>query len=102
MSEPRFFIGQQILHKRFNYRGLIYGIDEEFRGTEAWYKQMARSKPPKDEPWYHVLVHEADHTTYVAERNMTPYEGDEYIDHPLLPAYFDGFKDGVYVPLKAD
>ena len=26
-------------------------------------------------PWYHVLVHGADHTTYVAERNLEPFEG---------------------------
>ncbi len=99
MSDPRYFIGQQILHRRFSYRGLIFDVDMTFQGTEEWYEQMATSKPPKDEPWYHVLVHEAEHTTYVAEQNMMPYSGSEYIDHPLLPGYFDGFDNGVYRPI---
>ena len=99
MADAKFFRGQQVLHRRFSYRGLIFDVDPIFRGTEEWYEEMARTKPPKDEPWYHVLVHEADHTTYVAERNLLPYEGDDYIDHPLLPNYFDGFDQGVYRPL---
>ncbi len=92
----KFFIGQQVEHRRFKYRGVVYDVDPEFSGTEEWYEQMAISKPPKDKPWYHVLVHEADHTTYVAERNLASYEGTGYIDHPMLPGFFDGFKDGVY------
>ena len=66
----KFFIGQQIEHKRFNYRGLIYDVDSEFKGTDEWYQKMATSLPPRNEPWYHVLVHGADHTTYVAEQNL--------------------------------
>ena len=92
----KFAVGQQILHRQFGYRGLIYDVDATFQGADDWYEKMAKSKPPKDAPWYHVLVHEADHTTYVAEQNMEPYAGAEYIDHPMLPAYFDGFDNGVY------
>jgi heat shock protein HspQ len=91
-----FFVGQQVSHRLFEYRGLIYDVDPQFAGTEDWYQQMARSKPPKDAPWYHVLVDGADHTTYVAEQNLKPHDGTGYIDHPLLSAYFDGFEDGVY------
>ena len=61
---------------------------------------MATSEPPKDEPWYHVLVHGADHTTYVAERNLTAHTGKEFIDHPLLPNFFNGFSGGVYSPIN--
>ena len=92
----KFCIGQQVEHIRFHYRGVIYDVDQEFIGSEEWYERMAVSKPPKDQPWYHVLVHEADHTTYVAERNLRPYGGKDYIDHPLLPSFFDGFKAGTY------
>ena len=99
-SEARFAPGQQVTHRLFDYRGLIYDVDPEFMGTEEWYQQMARSKPPKDQPWYHVLVHEADHTTYVAERNLIPYQGSDMIDHPLLAEYFDGFGDGCYRPKR--
>ena len=92
-----FSVGQQIKHLRFHYRGVIFGIDPVFLGSNAWYDQMARSNPPKNAPWYHVLVHEADHTTYVAQRNLTSYDGLEQIDHPMLAQYFDGFEQGRYV-----
>lgn len=96
MSDTRFSIGQQVIHRLFDYRGLIFDVDLEFSGTEEWYETMAKSRPPKDAPWYHVLVHGADHTTYVAERNLMRYEGEDYIDHPLLHELFDGFDSGVY------
>ena len=98
--QANFFIGQQVIHSLFEYRGLVFDVDSVFSGTEEWYETMAKSRPPKDAPWYHVLVHEADHTTYVAERNLTAFEGTRYIDNPLLPAFFDVFKDGVYRPKR--
>ena len=98
--QAQFFIGQQVTHKLFEYRGLVFDIDPVFSGTEEWYDTVAKSRPPKDAPWYHVLVHEADHTTYVAERNLIAFAGADYIDHPLLPAFFDGFQDGVYQPKR--
>ena len=60
MSEARarFRVGQPIQHKRFAYRGVIVDVDPVFCGTEAWYEAMATSRPPKDRPWYHVLVHD--------------------------------------------
>jgi heat shock protein HspQ len=75
-------------------------VDPAFQGTQQWYSQMATSLPPKDEPWYHVLVHGADHTTYVAEQNLAPHSGKEFIDHPLLPNFFNGFSCGVYSPIN--
>ncbi|HJN49762.1 MAG: heat shock protein HspQ [Pseudomonadales bacterium] len=94
----RFARGQQVTHHLFNYRGVIFDVDPVFLGSEAWYQQMAKTKPPKNAPWYHILVHGADHTTYVAERNLEPYNGSEFVDHPLLDHYFDGFDDGLYHP----
>mgnify|MGYP001992723715 FL=1 len=85
-------------HHLFKYRGVIYDVDPVFLGSEEWYQEMAKTKPPKNAPWYHILVHGADHTTYVAERNLESYPGREFIDHPLLDHYFDGFDDGVYRP----
>ncbi len=100
MSDVKFSVGQQVLHKLFDYQGLIYDLDFTFAGTEEWYDTVAKSRPPKDAPWYHVLVHEADHTTYVAEQNLMAFGGTGYIDHPLLPAYFNGFDNGIYRPIN--
>lgn len=92
-----FEFGQQVQHLLFDYRGVVYGVDPVFLGSNEWYEQMAISKPPKNAPWYHVLVHGADHTTYVAQRNLTDYSGNEQIDHPLLAGFFNGFENGRYL-----
>ena len=72
-------------------------VDATFSGTEEWYETMARSRPPRDEPWYHVLVHGAEHSTYVAERNLEPDPTGEPIAHPVLDRFFDEFRNGAYV-----
>ena len=54
-------------------------------------------RPPKDRPWYHVLVHDADHMTYVAERNLEPDESGEPVVHPVLEQFFDKMQGGLYV-----
>ena len=99
MNEPRarFRVGQPIHHKRFDYRGVIVDVDPVFQGTEEWYEAMAVSRPPKDKPWYHVLVHDGEHRTYVAERNLEPDLTGEPVRHPELGQFFTGFTDGLYV-----
>ena len=94
--EPYFKIGQIIYHKLFNYRGVILKVDDYFQLTDTWYDNMAKSKPPKDKPWYSVLVHNQSHTTYVAERNLIPDNSDIEIIHPMMPIYFTTLKNGIY------
>lgn len=96
-QRARFQVGQPIHHKRFDYRGVIVDVDPIFLGSEQWYETMAVSRPPKDQPWYHVLVHEAEHRTYVAERNLEPDLSGEPIRHPELMSHFDRFENGLYV-----
>jgi len=91
-----FFIGQIIHHKKFDYRGVIIDVDAEFEGSEEWYQQVALSRPPKDKPWYHVLVHNSNQLTYVAERHLEEDGSNEAINHPAIDMYFDGFENGVY------
>ncbi len=100
MAQPKFTIGQLVHHKKFDYRGVIVDVDPEFNGTEEWYELVAKSRPPKDAPWYHVLVHGAQHSTYVAERHLEPDETGEQIDHPALGEFFDRFENGRYVLRK--
>ena len=71
-AKAKYCIGQLIQHKLFNYRGIILGVDLEFKSTDEWYEAVAKSRPPKNEPWYHVLVHQKGHQTYVAEQNLQP------------------------------
>ena len=92
----KFGIGQLIHHRIFDYRGVVFDIDATFQGSEEWYEEVAKSRPPKDRPWYHVLVDGADHTTYVAERNLQPDTSDAAIEHPLLHQLFAGLENGQY------
>ena len=87
-SSARFHVGQIIEHQLFGYRGVVFDVDPVFDGSEQWYDEMAKSRPPKDAPWYHVLVHDASHTTYVAERNLIAAPDPAQIDHPMLGDYF--------------
>ena len=98
MTEFRneFHAGQVIHHKFFDYRGVVVGVDQRFQLSEEWYEEVARSRPPKDQPWYHVLVHGSSHTTYVAERNLESGRSAQPIEHPLLDRFFDKFSDGFY------
>ncbi|MDP6706865.1 MAG: heat shock protein HspQ [Alphaproteobacteria bacterium] len=96
-SEAKFAVGQVIRHLLFGYRGVIFDADPEFSGSEDWYQQMALSRPPKDRPRYHVLVHDAQHTTYVAERNLERDDSGEPVRHPMLDELFEGLVDGRYV-----
>ena len=99
-SNAKFFVGEVVHHHLFDYRGAIFDVDPEFQGSREWYAQMARSRPPLDEPWYQVLVHDAMHTTYVAEQNLEADETGEAIRHPLVDEFFDGFENGRYRILR--
>lgn len=96
MYQAAFSIGQIIVHKKFNYRGVIFDVDAEYSGTEEWYQRVAKSNPPKHEPWYYVLVDGQLMTTYVAEKNIQPDSSDMPIIHPLTEDYFESFEGGLY------
>ena len=95
-TQAKFFVGQIIHHIKFGYRGVVADVDPDFQGSEEWYEEVARSQPPKDQPWYHVLVDGASHMTYVAERHLGSAMGDTPINNPGVDVYFTEFKDGIY------
>lgn len=95
-NNARFNVGQVVHHRKFDYRGVILDVDPEFQGSDEWYEQVARSKPPKDKPWYHILVDNADHMTYVAERHLEADDSELPIDHPYVEQIFGGFFEGSY------
>ena len=102
MSHPspvaRFYVGQIVRHLRFHYRGVVFDVDPHFQGTDDWYEAVARSRPPKDRPWYHVLVDGAQHTTYVAERHLEPDGSRDPVRHPLVAVLCGDYRDGRYLP----
>ena len=92
----KYSVGQIIHHLRFDYRGVIVDVDAMFQGTEEWYREMAKSKPPREKPWYHVLVDQSFTMTYVAERNLEADLSPKPITHPLVDQYFSRFEKGSY------
>lgn len=96
-NKAKLGVGQLVNHVLFSYRGVVYDADPVFMGSESWYEANARSRPPRDRPWYHVLPHATDHMTYVAERNLEPDDSAEPIDHLAVPTFFERFEDGGYV-----
>ena len=98
VQQARFQIGQIVEHRLFNYRGVVFEVDAVFSLTQEWYDQVARSRPPKDQPWYHVLVDNGTHTTYVAERHLTESDNISEIHHPAVSHFFSGFSNGYYLP----
>ena len=97
ITRVQFAIGDLVVHRLFDYRGVIVDVDPDFQSSEEWYEVVAKSRPPKDKPWYHVLVHESMHSTYVAERNLELDEGATPIKHPMLDHFFSRFENGRYI-----
>lgn len=96
LQHAEFFMGQVVKHRLFGYRGVVFDVDSRYQGTDEWYQQMAKSCPPKDKPWYRVLVHGSTYETYVAERNLEPDDSGDPIDHPLVSILFVNFRNGIY------
>ncbi|WP_353570419.1 heat shock protein HspQ [Candidatus Albibeggiatoa sp. nov. BB20] len=97
VAQPLFFVGQLIYHTKSNYRGVIIDVDPQFMLPDEWYEEVAKSRPPKDQPWYHVLVDESGQQTYVAQRHLSADNSEEPIEHPALKQHFLEFKQGRYI-----
>ena len=96
-AKARFFIGQIVHHRKFHYRGVICDADPVYQGTDEWYETVAKSRPPKTQPWYHVLVDGEQHSTYVAERHLEPDRRDAPILHPLVAELCGQYQNGRYL-----
>ena len=94
-TPAKFAPGELVRHVRYHYRGVVVAHDPKCMASEDWY-QSNQTQPKKDQPWYHVLVHESESITYPAESSLEPDENDESIAHPLLNRFFSGFEEGRY------
>ena len=94
-AQPRFRPGDRVRHRRYAYRGIVVDVDRNCAAPEDWYLRN-RTQPPREQPWYHVLVDGAQHATYPAESSLKADDSREAIEHPLLARYFDLAADGTY------
>ncbi|GAA0588287.1 heat shock protein HspQ [Caenispirillum bisanense] len=95
----RFSIGQTVRHKSYRYRGVVVDVDASCRMDDTWYDTQTERRPPKDSPWYHVLVDQSEMSTYVPERNLQADDSDDPIDNPDIEEWLGETDDGLYLPL---
>ena len=94
---PRFKPGQLVRHKRYGYRGVVVDFDPSCQADKQWY-QSNQTQPERNQPWYHVLVHNSDQITYPAQSSLIKDTSSQPIEHPLLSYFFSEFMlDGKYL-----
>ena len=96
---PHFEAGDLVKHRNHDYRGVVVSLDASCQASEAWY-QSNQTQPAKDQPWYHVLVHQAAHVTYSAQSNLLPDNSAKPVTHPMTTLFFSGFEKGRYLRNK--
>jgi heat shock protein HspQ len=96
VSEPKFKIGHIVRHTKFDYRAVVVDVQDHFGLSDDWYERVARSRPPKDKPWYRILVNDTQKEAYVAEQHLEAEVSGEPIVHPLLDLFFDSFHGDHY------
>lgn len=96
----KFGIGQVVKHRVFPFRGVIFDVDPTFANTEEWWQAIPEHvRPPKDQPFYHLLAENTDQSTYVAyvsEQNLLIDDTDQPVSHPHTALIFQGFEPGKY------
>ena len=96
-AQGNFHLGQVVHHRLYGYRGVIFDVDPEFKLTDDWYRLVAKSKPPRNRPWFKILVHNTAYETYEAEENLRAEEHPVKINHPDLRDHFCGYSKGAYI-----
>jgi hemimethylated DNA binding protein len=94
--QPSFKPGQIVRHRRYSYRGVVVDYDLECQADEAWYARN-QTQPTREQPWYHVLVDGAEHSTYAAQSSLQADNERDEIQHPLLTVFFSDFVSGRYI-----
>jgi len=92
-AKPRvlYRIGDLVIHRRYGYRGVIYGHDPECSAPREWQEAMKIDllSEGANQPFYHVLVDTRDRpggmSTYVAQENLMVQQDPMPVLHPWLP-----------------
>lgn len=100
IHQAEYNIGQVIYHKHYNFRGVIVDVDAEFSADDEWYDTHAKNHPPKDKPWYHVLVDDGSSVAYVSEQNISSDLSELEVHNPLLLDMLATNEQGEYFTLQ--
>lgn len=99
MRAANFKIGQQVRHRIFPFRGVIFDVDPVFANTDEWWEAIPEDiRPHKDQPFYHLLAENESsyYVAYVSEQNLLPDESVEKVTHPSIPEMFEVDDRGRY------
>jgi heat shock protein HspQ len=100
LRSARFAIGDVVRHRLFPFRGVVFDVDPEFANSQEWYESIPEDmRPPKDQPFYHLLAESEDdsYVAYVSEGNLMPDDTGRPIGHPATGHLFGGFSNGHYL-----
>ncbi|MEO8812090.1 MAG: heat shock protein HspQ [Caulobacteraceae bacterium] len=95
----KFAIGQVVKHRVFPFRGVIFDVDPVFANSEEWWLSIpAEVRPPKDQPFYHLLAEndKSSYVAYVSEQNLLIDDSGEPVSHPHTSVIFGAFRPGRY------
>jgi heat shock protein HspQ len=104
IAHAHFSIGDVVRHRLFEFRGVIFDVDPVFANTEEWYQAIPEEiRPNKDQPFYHLLAENAEHSyiAYVSQQNLLPDDEGGPIDHPAIAGIFSGY-DGERYRLRRE
>jgi len=65
-------------------------VDTVFAHSSAWLQLGGNPDVPKDQPWYHVLVHDSFQIAYLPEEYLIQDTQGEPIEHPDIDTFFSG------------
>ena len=101
-TTAKYPIGNQVKHRIFGFRGVIFDVDPVFANSEEWYESIPKNvRPKRNQPFYHLFAEAPDkapYVAYVSEQNLVDDdELDEPISHPELDDVFEDLVDGRFV-----
>lgn len=88
----RFGLGQQVKHRVYPFRGIIFDVDPVFANTEEWWEAIPEEiRPSRDQPFYHLLAENDSsfYVAYVSEQNLLPDDSPDPVNHPSIPELFE-------------
>jgi heat shock protein HspQ len=96
----KFQIGQIVKHRVHPFRGVIFDVDPEFANSEEWWQSIpVENRPPKEQPYYHLLAENAQgpYIAYVSEQNLVSEKNPDPVSHPEIDTFFEGLRDDLYI-----
>ncbi len=99
-QQAAYNIGDIIFHREHDFRGVIVDVDPQFEGSEEWYDMYTSNQPPKNSPWYHILVDEESSMAYVSEQNICSDSDQGEIENPMIDDLFSKYDSGHYLPIQ--